>query len=85
MKIDLSNGQATVDAADLGPLLGLAPAQVPAKMRDGDITSRAETGVDADAGRFRLIFYYQNKRVRLTYDADGTVMSTSTTPVGKRS
>tara|TARA_R110002051_G_scaffold68059_2_gene122740 strand:+ start:4317 stop:4574 length:258 start_codon:yes stop_codon:yes gene_type:complete len=85
MKIDLTNGQATVDAADLGPLLGLAPADVPAKMRSGDITSRAETGVDADAGRFRLIFYYQNKRVRLTYDGDGAVISTSTTPIGQRS
>lgn len=84
MKIMMTNGQATVDAADLGPLLGVAPADVPAKMRSGDITSRFETGVDDDAGRFRMIFYYADKRVRLTCLNDGTVLSTSTTPVKKR-
>lgn len=84
MKVDLTGEQATVDAADLGPLLGLAPAQVPEKMRSGEITSRSETGVDDDAGRLRLIFYYKDKRVRLTCDTDGQVISTSTTPVGKR-
>lgn len=84
MKITMTNGQATVDAVDLGPLLGIAPAEVPAKMRNGDITSRFETGVDEDAGRFRLIFYYNDKRVRLTCLTDGTVLSTSTTPVEKR-
>ena len=81
MKVDMTGGQATVDAADLGPLLGLAPAQVPEKMRNGEITSRSETGVDDDAGRMRLIFYFNEKRVRLTCSADGEVISTSTTPV----
>lgn len=78
-------GQATVDAADLGPLLGLAPAEVPEKMRNGEITSRFESGIDDDAGRFRLTFYYDEKRIRLTCDADGTVLSTSRTPIGKKS
>lgn len=81
MKIDMRNDRATVDAADLGPLLDLEPKDVPALMRSGDITSRFETGIDADAGRMRLIFYYNGKRVRLTCDADGTVISTSTTPI----
>jgi len=82
MKVDMTGGQATVDAADLGPLLGLDPSQVPEKMRSGEITSRSETGVDADAGRLRLIFYYNDKRVRLTCTTDGDVISTSTTPIG---
>lgn len=81
MKVDMTGGQATIDAHDLGPLLGLTPADVPAKMRSGEITSRSETGVDEDAGRLRLIFMYDNKRVRLTCTSDGTVISTSTTPI----
>lgn len=81
MKIDVSTDQPTIDAADLGPLLGLEPAQVPQKMRDGEITSRFETGEGEDAGRFRLTFYHDDKRVRLTCGADGTVLSTIRTPV----
>lgn len=83
MKIDLTSHQPTVDAEDLGPLLGLDPAEVPAKMRSGDITSRYETGEGEDAGRVRLTFYHDGKRVRLTCDSDGTVLSTTRTPVSK--
>lgn len=84
MKIDMTTDQPTIDALDLGPLLGLPPAQVPEKMRSGEITSRYETGEGEDAGRFRLTFYYNSKRVRLTCDADGTVLSSSRTPVAPR-
>lgn len=83
MKLNVTNGQITIDAADLGPLIGLDPAVIPRKMRNGEITSRSETGIDEDAGRMRLVFYYDQKRIRLTCTADGTVISTSTTPVGK--
>ncbi|SIT88216.1 hypothetical protein SAMN05421665_2651 [Yoonia rosea] len=77
MKIDLSHGGATVDAHDLGPLLGLDPSEVPAKMRAGEITSRSEQGIDEDAGRVRLTFWYKSQRVRLICDADGTVLKTT--------
>jgi hypothetical protein len=77
MKVDLSDTVATVDAHDLGPLLGLDPAEVPAKMRSGEITSRSEQGVDDDAGRVRLTFWYKGQRVRLICDADGTVLKTT--------
>lgn len=83
MKITMTDGQPVIDAHDLGPLLGLAPAEVPAKMRSGDITSKFETGAEEDAGRFRLTFYHAGKRIRLTCAADGTVLSTTRTPVGK--
>ena len=77
MKVDLSETGATVDAHELGPLLGLDPAEVPAKMRSGEITSRSEQGVDEDAGRVRLTFWYAGQRVRLICDADGTVLKTT--------
>lgn len=83
MKIDMTNpDQPTIDAADLGALFGIAPAQVQALMREGKITSRFETGIDEDAGRFRLTFTYANRRVRLGFGASGTVTSTVRTPVG---
>lgn len=83
MKITMTDGQPVIDAHDLGPLLGLEPAMVPQKLRDGEITSRFETGVDEDKGRFRLTFYHAGKRIRLTCLEDGTVLSTTRIPVGK--
>jgi hypothetical protein len=77
IKVDLSETGAMVDAQDLGPLLGLDPAEVPVKMRSGEITSRSEQGVDEDAGRVRLTFWYAGQRVRLICDADGTVLKTT--------
>ena len=84
MNITMIEGQATVDAADLGPLLDLAPAEVPEKMRNGEITSPFENGIDDDAGRFRFTFYYDERRIRLTCNADGTVFPTSRTPIEKK-
>lgn len=83
MKIDMTNpAQPIIDALDLGPLLGIAPAQVQPLMRAGKITSRLETGVQEDEGRYRLTFTYANKRVRLSCDSAGNVSSTVRTPIG---
>lgn len=75
MKIELTENGVTVSATDLGPLLGLPPAEVPGKMRSGEITSMHEMGTGEDAGRFRVTFWYAGQRVRLTCDSDGTVLS----------
>lgn len=83
MKVAMTDGQPIIDAHDLGPLLGLESAQVLDKMRSGEITSKFETGIDADAGLFRLTFYHDGKRIRLTCTSDGTVLSTTRIPVGK--
>jgi hypothetical protein len=37
-----------VEAEVIATAFGLAPAEVPARMRDGAISSGCETGVDAD-------------------------------------
>ncbi|MFK7940636.1 MAG: DUF6522 family protein [Roseovarius sp.] len=83
MKIDMSQGHPQIDAQDLGRLLGLPPKEVQAKMRAGDITSRYETGEGEDAGRFRLTFYYNAHRLRLTCAEDGEVLSTIRVPQGR--
>lgn len=77
MKIDLTEQNPSVDAADLGPLLDIPAADVLALMRDGAITSRFETGIDADAGTHRLTFWYGDLRLRFTCDEQGHVLKTS--------
>ncbi|WP_445809068.1 DUF6522 family protein [Yoonia sp.] len=80
MKIRKTDHGLTVDAADLGHLLGIPAAEVPAKMRAGEITSQSETGVDADEGRIRLTFWYNGQRLRLVCDTEGNVLTTSRVP-----
>ncbi|MCF2870343.1 DUF6522 family protein [Octadecabacter sp. G9-8] len=84
MKIQIENDQPVIDAQDLGPLLGLHPAEVQAKMRSGHITSTYEVGQGEDAGRFRLTFFHAGKRVRLTCNEDGDVISKIRTDTGTR-
>lgn len=74
----------TVAADDLGPLLGLAPATVPALMRSGAITSRFERGEGADAGRSRLTFFHANRRLSLIVDADGLVLQRQSVTIAEK-
>lgn len=78
------NGQPTVDAQDLVEVLGLTLAEVQSKMRAQEITTRFETGEGDDAGRMRLTFFYETKKVRLTCSNDGTVLKTLRTNTGGR-
>ncbi|TNC73279.1 DUF6522 family protein [Rubellimicrobium roseum] len=70
-------GGFTIDATDLGPLLGIDPPLVPGLLRDGRIQSRFERGEGEDEGRFRLTFLYRGVRLRLILDGEGTVLSRS--------
>lgn len=73
--ISRTDGTFTVDAAYLAEALDLDPGRVADLMRDGRITSRCETGKDADAGRFRLTFFHAGRALRLTVDAEGRILS----------
>jgi Family of unknown function (DUF6522) len=74
MKLEPTPDGFTIDASDLGPLLGLSPADVPGMMRQGLITCLSEKGQNADAGRFRVTFRYGVIRVRFTVDLAGNVL-----------
>jgi hypothetical protein len=84
MKIDLTQPNPTIDAADLGKLLDIPAAQVITLMREGAITSRFETGIDADAGTHRLTFWYGDMRVRFTCDDSGVVLKSSRNTAKRR-
>jgi hypothetical protein len=74
MKLDPTPDGFAIDSNDLGPLLGLPPADVPGLMRQGQITCLSEKGQDADAGRFRVTFRYGAVRVRFTVDEAGNIL-----------
>ena len=67
-----------VDAEILGTTFGLDPATVPDRLRASEITSRCETGMEEDAGRWRLTFYCGGRALRLTVDAKGAILSRAT-------
>lgn len=83
MSVEMGPEGATVPAEALGPLLGVAPADVPGLMRAGAITSRFERGEGEDAGRCRLTFWHAGRRVRLTCDAEGRILTTSRAPASR--
>ncbi len=66
-----------IDAGLLAEAFGLTPAEVPALMREGRITSRCETGTGADAGFFRLTFWHTGRACRFTVDETGTILKQS--------
>ena len=74
MKIEMQNGQPTIDAADLADLLEMKPDAFREVMCDGRITSRLEHGAGEDAGKVRLSFFHDGTRVPLTCSDDGTVL-----------
>lgn len=52
-------------------------------MRDGTITSRVERGEDEDAGKVRLTFFAPSRRVRVTADENGKILTCSAIDFGK--
>lgn len=75
--VRLDDGGFVVDAALVASLLGLDAAAVPALMRERAITSVCEHGVDDDAGKFRLNFFYGERQARVSIDANGQVLRRS--------
>lgn len=74
----------TVDAAIVASGLGLEPQVVQELMRRGEITGVCEQGIDADAGRHRLTFFYRGRRLRLIVDEFGRVFRRSAIDFGSR-
>lgn len=82
--IEIAGGDILVDAALVGELLDIIPADVPALMRAHAITSLCERGVDVHEGEFRLNFFYRNRHARLSVDMTGQPLQFSVIDSGKR-
>ncbi len=70
-----------IDAALLADAFGLSQEEIKVRMRDGAITSRCETGVDEDSGRWRLTFHHGGRACRFIVDAGGHILTRATFPV----
>lgn len=82
MTIEFGDDGIVIDASLIGPLLDIEPADLPRLMREGAVTSLCETGIDDDAGAYRLSFFYRGRRVRLQVAASGEVLRRSTIDFG---
>ena len=80
--VKLEEGTLTIDAAVIGRGLNVEPSLVQVRMREGKITVLSERGVDEDAGRYRLTFFYENRRFRLVVDEEGNAVQRSTLDFG---
>lgn len=72
--------QATIVAEGLK----IDPSLVQARMREGKITTLCERGIDDDAGRHRLTFFSESRRLRLLVDEEGNILQRSTVDFGDR-
>ena len=73
----------SIDASLVGELLDVSPADVQALMRRGQITSLCERGEGEHAGQYRLTFFYEGRRARLSVDDFGRIVRRSVIDYGK--
>ncbi len=80
--IEIGENLVQIDAATVAEGLKIDEPALRAGMRDGTITSRLERGAEDDAGRLRLTFFSQNRRLRIVIDATGAVLTCSAISFG---
>lgn len=83
-KIEFEDSAIEVDAAIVAEGLGIEPSLVQEQMREGTITSLCERGIDEDAGRYRLTFFSDRRRLRLLVDHFGNVVQRSSVDFGEQ-
>lgn len=69
------DGSFTVDAAFIGPKLGVEPGRFMALLREGRIVQATESGTGPEAGTWRLTFTWAGHRWRLVVDDTGRMLS----------
>jgi Family of unknown function (DUF6522) len=80
--VKFEEGALSIDAAVVGRGLNVEPSLVQPQMREGKITVVCARGVYQDAGRYRLTFFYENRRFRLIVDEKGNAIQRSTVDFG---
>jgi hypothetical protein len=80
--VEFEQGSLSIDATVIGRGLNVEPSLVQGQMREGKITVLCERGVNEDAGRHRLTFFYRNRRFRLIVDEEGNAVRRSTIDFG---
>jgi hypothetical protein len=84
VEIEFHDGAVEISADLIADGLSVAPTDVLALMRAGEITSLYEQGMDTDAGCTRITFFHRSKRFRIIIDPNGCVMHRATIDFGDR-
>jgi hypothetical protein len=77
--VEFEQGAVRIDAGIIAAGLAIEPALILPLLREGKITSLCERGIRGDAGRMRLTFFHENRRLRLVTDAAGNIVDRSIT------
>ena len=80
--IAFEDGAIQIDAEIVAEGLGIEPPLLKERMRDGQITTLSERGIEADNGRYRVSFFSEHRRFRLVVDQTGTIIQRSTLDFG---
>lgn len=83
-RIEIGDGMIQVDAQIVANGLQIDPEELKRGMREGIITSRFERGEGEDAGRVRVTFFSPERRVRITADDAGNILTCSSVDYTKR-
>ena len=83
-QISITDKMIEIDAKLVAEGLGMHPDALRQAMQDGKVTHIVEKGEAEDAGRFRVTFYSPNRRLRLLFDAEGTLLQTSSADYSRK-
>lgn len=73
--VEFSEGNVSIDGAVLARAFGISDDDLKQRMREGTITSRFERGEGEDAGTVRLVFFSRARRIRITADEGGNILT----------
>lgn len=77
--VEFADGEFTIEASVIAEAFGIDPALLQRLMREGKLTSRCERGLHQDAGRYRLTFFFDDRRFHVIVDAAGNLLERSAT------
>jgi hypothetical protein len=83
-KLEILNDAVHIDASIVAQGLGFEPSFVQTMMREGEITSLCERGVDEERGGHQLTFFHKSRRFRIIVDETGKVIQRSIIDFGDR-
>jgi hypothetical protein len=84
MRLERSGEGFSIDASLLGELLNVPSSRIHNLMRRCEITSLCERGEGEHEGQYRLTFFYQGRRARLSVDQSGQIIRRSIVDFGDR-
>ena len=80
--LEIEDGTVQIDATIIAEAFGIAPGRLMDLMREGKVTSLSERGIGEDAGRHRLTFFHDNRRLRIVVNENGDMVQRSVIDFG---